>query len=213
MWSITEQSLSSTRAGMVMWPRIMISALQCLLALWVELECNLTEARTCFGFFNVTHSTNHSPGLIDSLIVHEDRLGQVLALSLPGRWKLFWEALPIQQMCIRVYHICVQVVVKVIYLWLLDSCWGCLQRRWRITLRLRKLRSLSLGGRFHGPLLGAPPDAVRGEGSHGCFLQVLLRLWPRARQQECFQEGEPLPQQKLETSHFHTPGRDLSSSV
>lgn len=117
----------------------------------------------------MTHSTKHSPGtrqrLIDSLIVHEDRLGQVLALSWPGKWKLYWEALPIQQMCIHVYHICVQVVAKVIYLWLLDSCWGCLRRRWRITPRLMKLRGLSLGGRFCDPLLGAPPMQCLGRAA------------------------------------------------
>lgn len=36
---------------------------------------------------------------------------------------------------------------------------------------------------------------------------------PRARQQECFQEGKPWLKQKLDTSHFHTPGQDLRSSV
>lgn len=79
--------------------------------------------------------------------------------------------------------------------------------------RVMNLRSLSLGWRFRDPLRGAPPDAVRGAGSHGCFLRVLLLLWPRARQQECFQEGEPWLQQKLGPSHFPTPGRDLSASV
>ena len=60
---------------------------------------------------------------------------------------------------------------------------------------------------------GPSPYAVSGEGSQGCFPQVVLLQRPRARQQECFQEGEPLLKQKLDTSHFHTPGQDLCSSV
>lgn len=63
------------------------------------------------------------------------------------------------------------------------------------------------------PPWGPLPMQWAGEGSHGCFLQVFLLHRPRARQQECFQEGEPLLKQKLETSHLHTPGRDLCSSI